>query len=134
MQFLTSVEQVSDVMLPSVFPTRQQAEMQTRWAFQIAAEEPVVLYAILAISAAERTARLGELREGSLETTFTEEDLQKRKVPDFVSYKLSTIKYANENMKSMENAAKVSTIFALMCLLSIEVRFSQFEHCKILKV
>lgn len=112
-------------MLPSVFPTRQQAEMQMRWAFQIAAEEPVVLYAILAISAAERTARLGELRGGSLETTYTEEDLESRRVPDFVPYKLKAIKYANESMKSTEKAVKVSTIFALMCLLSIEVRSSR---------
>lgn len=109
-------------MIPGVFPTRQQAENQIRWSFQIAAAEPVVLYAILAISAAERTARLGELRGGSLETTFTEEDLRNRKVPDFVSYKVNAIKYANENMKAMETAAKVSTIFALMCLLSIEVQ------------
>ena len=111
-------------MLPSVFPTRQQAEIQTRWAFSIAAEEPVVLYSILSVSAAERTARLGELRGGSLETTFTEEDLRNRTVPDFVSYKLNAIRYANENMRTMQNAVKVSTIFALMCLLSIEVNGS----------
>lgn len=117
-------------MVPTVFPIRQQAENQIRWSFEIAAAEPVVLYAILAVSAADRTARLGELRGGSLETTLTEEDLRNRKVPEFVSYKLSAIKYANESMKSMETAAKVSTIFALMCLLSIEVRQPHPERRK----
>ena len=116
-----NVDPVSDVMIPSVFPTRQQAEIQTRWAFQIAAQEPLVLYSLLAISAAERSARLGELKSGSQETTYTEEDLINRPVPDFVSHKLNAMKLANETMKTMETAIKASTIFAMMCLLSIEV-------------
>ncbi|KIW09982.1 hypothetical protein PV08_11758 [Exophiala spinifera] len=111
----------SDVMIPSVFPTRQQAEIQTRWAFEKASQEPLVLYSLLAISSAERDARLGQLRSGSQETTFTEEDLKNRPVPDFVSYKVNAVKLANETMKSIETAAKASTIFAMMCLLSIEV-------------
>ncbi|KAK6369362.1 hypothetical protein LTS17_009705 [Exophiala oligosperma] len=111
----------SDVMIPAVFPTRQQGDIQTRWAFEKASEEPLVLYSLLAISSAERGARLGQLRSGSQETTFTEEDLQNRLVPDFVSYKVNAVKLANETMESMETAAKASTIFAMMCLLSIEV-------------
>jgi hypothetical protein len=107
-------------MIPSVFPTRQQAEIQTRWAFEKASQEPLVLFSLLAISSAERSARLGELRSGSQETSFTEEDLQNRQVPDFVSYKVNAVKLANEIMRSMETAAKASTIFAMMCLLSIE--------------
>lgn len=111
----------ADVMLPGVFPTRQQAEMQTRWAFQCAAQDPLVLYSLLAISSAERSARLGELRNGSQETTFSEEDLENRIAPDFASYKVSAVKLANETMRSMDTATKASTIFAMMCLLSIEV-------------
>ncbi|KIW58095.1 hypothetical protein PV05_02645 [Exophiala xenobiotica] len=111
----------SEVMIPSVFPTRQQAEIQTRWAFEKASQEPLVLYSLLAVSSAERSARLGQLRSGSQETIFTEEDLQNRQVPDFVSYKVNAVKLANEIMRSMETAAKASTIFAMMCLLSIEV-------------
>jgi hypothetical protein len=79
------------------------------------------LYSLLAVASAERSARLGELRSGSIETTFTEADLENRAVPDFVSYKLNAVKIANETMKSMETAAQASTIFAMMCLLSIEV-------------
>ena len=108
-------------MIPGVFPTRRQAEIQTRWAFQKAAQDPLVLYSLLAVSSAERSARLGELKNGSIETTFTEADLETRTVPDFVSYKLSAVKLANETMKTMETAAQASTIFAMMCLLSIEV-------------
>lgn len=108
-------------MIPSVFPTRHQAEIQTRWAFQSAAQEPLVLYSLLALSSAERSARLGELRSGSIETTYTEADLENRTAPDFVAYKLNAVKIANETMKSMETAAQASTIFAMMCLLSIEV-------------
>ncbi|KIX05564.1 uncharacterized protein Z518_06436 [Rhinocladiella mackenziei CBS 650.93] len=111
----------SDVMITSVFPTRAQAEVQTRWAFQVAAQEPLVLYSLLAISSAERSARAGELKSGAQETTFTEADLENRTVPDFVSYKLNAIKLANESMRSIETAIKASTIFAMMCLLSIEV-------------
>ncbi|KAI1626430.1 hypothetical protein EDD37DRAFT_346759 [Exophiala viscosa] len=111
----------SDVMIPSVFPTRQQAEIQTRWAFGKAAQEPLVLYSLLAISSAERSARLGELSSGAQETTFTEDDLLNRQAPDFVSYKVNAVKLANETMRSMDTAAKASTIFAMMCLLSIEV-------------
>lgn len=118
---------VSDVMLPSIFPTKHQAEIQTRWAFQNAAQEPLVLYSLLAVSSAEQSARLGELRSGSIETTFTEEDLENRTVPDFVSYKVNAVKLANETMKSMETAAQASTIFAMMCLLSIEVGFRLYE-------
>lgn len=114
-------------MIPSIFPTRHQAEIQTRWAFQNAAQEPLVLYSLLAISAAEQGARLGELRSGSIETTFTEDDLENRTVPDFVSYKVNAVKLANETMKSMETAAQASTIFAMMCLLSIEVGFRLYE-------
>ncbi|OCT48187.1 hypothetical protein CLCR_04137 [Cladophialophora carrionii] len=108
-------------MIPGVFPTRHQAEIQTRWAFQNAAQDPLVLYALLAVASAERSARLGELRNGSIETSFTEADLENRAVPDFVSYKLNAVKLANETMKTMETAAQASTIFAMMCLLSIEV-------------
>jgi hypothetical protein len=124
------VHTVSDVMIPSVFPTRQQAEIQTRWAFEKASREPLVLYSLLAISAAERSARLGELRSGSQETTFTEEDLEKREVPDFVSYKLNAVRLASDSMRSMETAIKASTVFALMCLLSIEVCILLSLACK----
>lgn len=108
-------------MIPNVFPTKHQADIQTRWAFQNAAQEPLVLYSLLALSSAERSARSGDLRSGSIETTFTEADLEKRTVPDFVSHKLNAVKIANETMKSMETAAQASTIFAMMCLLGIEV-------------
>ena len=108
-------------MIPGVFPTRQQAEIQTRWAFQNAAQEPLVLYSILAISSAERSSRLGELKNGAIETTYTQADLENRQVADFVSYKLNAVKLANETMKIMETAAQASTIFAMMCLLAIEV-------------
>jgi hypothetical protein len=108
-------------MIRGIFPTEQQAEQQIQWAFQNAAQEPLVLYSILAISSAERSARLGELRSGAVETTFTEADLENRVVPDFVSYKVNAVKLANETMKSMETATQASTIFAMMCLLSIEV-------------
>ncbi|KAH0848923.1 hypothetical protein FOPE_03018 [Fonsecaea pedrosoi] len=111
----------SEVMIPSVFPTRHQAEIQSRWAFQNAAQEPLVLYSLLAIASAERSSRLGQLRSGSIETTFTEADLENRSVPDFVSYKVNAVRIANETMKSMEKATQASTIFAMMCLLSIEV-------------
>ncbi|KIX96204.1 uncharacterized protein Z520_07982 [Fonsecaea multimorphosa CBS 102226] len=111
----------SDVMIPGVFPTRHQAEIQTRWAFQNAAQDPLVLYSLLAIASAERSSRLGELRSGSIETTFTEADLENRTVPDFVSYKVNAVRLANESMKSMDKATQASTIFAMMCLLSIEV-------------
>ncbi|KIW62442.1 hypothetical protein PV04_10615 [Phialophora macrospora] len=117
----TALRHFSDVMIPSIFPTRHQANIQTRWAFQNAAQEPLVLYSLLAVASAERSARLGELRSGSIETTFTEADLENRAVPDFVSYKLNAVRIANETMKSMETAAQASTIFAMMCLLSIEV-------------
>lgn len=122
---------VSDVMIPSVFPTRQQAEIQTRWAFGKAAQEPLVLYSLLAISSAERSARLGELSSGAQETSFTEDDLLNRQVPDFVSYKVNAVKLANETMRSMDTAAKASTIFAMMCLLSIEVSlpFPRYVSC-----
>ncbi|KAK5031370.1 hypothetical protein LTR13_007697 [Exophiala sideris] len=111
----------SDVMIPSVFPTRQQAEIQTRWAFGKAAQEPLVLYSLLAVSSAEHSARLGELSSGAQETTFTEDDLINRQAPDFVSYKVNAVRLANETMRSMDTAAKASTIFAMMCLLAIEV-------------
>jgi hypothetical protein len=108
-------------MIPGIFPTRHQAEIQTQWAFQSAAQEPLVLYALLAVASAERSARLGELGSGSIESTYTEADLENRTVPDFVSYRLNAVKLANETMKSMDTAAQASTIFAMMCLLSIEV-------------
>ncbi|EXJ69484.1 uncharacterized protein A1O5_07520 [Cladophialophora psammophila CBS 110553] len=111
----------SDVMIPTVFPTRHQAEIQTRWTFQNAAQDPLVLYSLLAVASAERSARLGELRNGSIETTFTEADLENRTVPEFVSYKVNAVRIANETMKSMEKATQASTMFAMMCLLSIEV-------------
>lgn len=114
-------------MIPSVFPTRQQAAIQIQWAFEKAARKPIVLYSLLAVSSAERSARLGALRSGSQETTFTEEDIRTRQVPDFVSYKVNAVKLANDIMKSMDRAAKASTIFAMMCLLSIEVFRIEFH-------
>jgi hypothetical protein len=108
-------------MIRGIFPTEQQAEYQIQWAFQNASKEPLVLYSLLAVSSAEKSARLGELRSGAVETTYTEADLENRLVPEFVSYKINAVKLANETMKSMETAAQASTIFAMMCLLSIEV-------------
>ena len=108
-------------MIPGVFPTRKQAETQTQWSLQVAAKDPLVLYSILAISAAERLARSGGLQSGSVETTYTEEDLRNRTAPDFVGYKLKAIKLANKKMMVVQQAIEVSTIFAMMCLLSIEI-------------
>jgi hypothetical protein len=88
---------------------------------KLAFAQPLVLYSILAIAAAELQARTGQLGSGSVETTYTESDLASHKVPDFVGYKLKAIKIANQRMSNVEEAVDVSTIYALMCLLGIEV-------------
>jgi hypothetical protein len=108
-------------MIPGVFPIRSQAIAQNEWAMKLAFAQPLVLYSILAIAAAELQARTGQLGNGSVETTYTESDLASRKVPDFVGYKLRAIKIANQRMSNIEEAVDVSTIYALMCLLGIEV-------------
>ena len=108
-------------MLPGIYPNRKQASVQVQWCLQLAAEDPLVLYSILAVSAAERLARSGQLQSGSLETNFSEEDCRNKIVPYFVDYKLNTIKLANEKMTVMQRAIEVSTVFAIMCLLSIDV-------------
>jgi hypothetical protein len=108
-------------MIPGVFPIRSQAVAQNEWAMKLAFAQPLVLFSILAIAAAELQARAGQLGNGSVETTYTEKDLASRTVPDFVGYKLRAIKLANQKMANIEEAVDTSTIYALMCLLSIEV-------------
>jgi hypothetical protein len=108
-------------MIPGVFPIRSQAIAQNEWAMKLAFAQPLVLFSILAVAAAELQARTGQLGNGSVETTYTERDLASRKVPDFVGYKLRAIKIAIQKMSKLEEAVDVSTIYALMCLLSIEV-------------
>lgn len=107
--------------MASFFPTHVQADTQSRWVFQQAARDPTLLFALLAISFAERGARLGELKNGSRLTTYTEADLENRVVPDFVPYKVHAVRLANESMRSVDQAVLVSTTSALTCLLSIEV-------------
>ena len=108
-------------MIPSVFPIRSQVIAQNQWAMELAFAQPLVLFSILAVAAAELQARLGQLRNGSVETAYTEKDLTSRVDPDFVGYKLRAIKLANKMMANTEEAVCTSTIYALMCLLSIEV-------------
>lgn len=108
-------------MIPGVFPIRSQAIAQSDWAMSLAFTQPLVLFSILAVAAAELQARSGHLGNGSVETTYTERDLAFRTVPDFVGYKLRAIKIANQKISNPEEAVSVSTIYALMCLLSIEV-------------
>jgi hypothetical protein len=88
---------------------------------KLAFAQPLVLFSILAVAAAELQARTGQLGNGAVETTYTEKDLASRTVPDFVGYKLRAIKLANQKMANVQEAVDVSTIYALMCLLSIEV-------------
>ena len=108
-------------MIPGVFPIRSQAIAQNEWAMKLAFAQPLMLFSILAIAAAELQARTGQLGNGSVETTYTEKDLAFRTVPDFVGYKLRAIKLANQKMANIEEAVDTSTIYSLMCLLSIEV-------------
>jgi hypothetical protein len=108
-------------MIPGVFPIRSQAIAQNEWAMKLAFAQPLMLFSILAIAAAELQARSGLLGSGSVETTYTEKDLASRTVPDFVGYKLRAIKLANQKMANMEEAVDTSTVYALMCLLGIEV-------------
>jgi hypothetical protein len=108
-------------MIPGVFPIRSQAIAQNEWAMKLAFAQPLMLFSILAIAAAELQARAGLLGSGSVETTYTEKDLASRIVPDFVGYKLRAIKLANQKMANMEEAVDTSTVYALMCLLGIEV-------------
>src|SRR2546421_592518 len=108
-------------MIPSVFPIRSQVIAQNQWAMKLAFAQPLVLFSILAVAAAELQARLGKLRNGSVETTYTEKDLASRTVPDFVGYKLRATKLANQKMGNAQEAVDTSTIYSLMCLLSIEV-------------
>jgi hypothetical protein len=108
-------------MIPGVFPIRSQAVAQNEWAMKLAFSQPLVLFSILSIAAAELQARRGQLGNGSVETTYTEKDLASRTVPDFVGYKLRAIKLANQKMANIEEVVDTSTIYALMCLLGIEV-------------
>jgi hypothetical protein len=108
-------------MIPSVFPIRSQAIAQNEWAMKLAFAQPVVLFSILAVAAAELQARSGQLRNGSVETTYTEGDLTSRTVPDFVGYKLRATKLANQKMANIQEAVDTPIIYSLMCLLSIEV-------------
>jgi len=80
-----------------------------------------MLFSILAIAAAGLQARMGQLGNGSVETTYTEGDLASRTAPEFVGYKLRAIKLANQKMANTEEVVNASTIYSLMCLLSIEV-------------
>ena len=108
-------------MIPSVFPIRIQAVAQNQWAMELAFAEPLMLFSILAVAAAELQARTGQLGSGAVETTYTETDLASRKVPDFVGYKVRALKLANQKMANVQKAVDASTIYSLMCLLSIEV-------------
>ena len=103
--------------MPGVFLIRSQAVAQNEWAMKLAFAQPLMLFSILA---AELQARLGQLGNGSVETTYTEKDLASRTAPDFVAYKLRAIKLANQKMANIEEAVGTSTIYSLMCLLSIE--------------
>jgi hypothetical protein len=114
-------------MIPGVFPIRSQAVAQNEWAMKLAFAQPLVLFSILAIAAAELEARTCQLGNGSVATTYIERDLVTRKVPDFVGYKLRASKIANQKMSSLEEAVDVSTIYALMCLLGMEVRYILFR-------
>lgn len=119
-ELLTSAKDL-EVMIPSVFPIRSQVIAQNQWAMRLAFAQPLVLFSILAVAAAELQARLGQLRNGSVETAYTEKDLASRTVPDFVGYKLRAIRLANKKMANTQEAVGTSTIYAVMCLLSIEV-------------
>jgi len=88
----------------------------------LAFEKPRLLFAIMAVGAADVRARSGQLFNGSLETTYTERDLLSRSVPDFVGFKLKAIRILNQRMSVVEEATDASTIFAVVCLLAIEVR------------
>jgi len=107
--------------MPGVFLIRSQAVAQNEWVMKLAFAQPLMLFSILAVSAAELQARLGQLGNGSVETTYTEKDLASRTAPGFVAYKLRAIKLANQKMANIEEAVGTSTIYSLMCLLSIEV-------------
>jgi hypothetical protein len=108
-------------MVPGVFPIRSQAVAQNEWAMKLAFTQPLVLFSILAIAAAELQARANRLGNDSVETTYTERDLASRAAPDFVGYKLRAVKLANQKMANIEGAVDSSTIYALMCLLGTEV-------------
>jgi hypothetical protein len=111
-----------NVIVGGMYPVRNQAAAQTEYSFQICLAEPSVMYAVLAISAADLQARTGRLLNTPMETTSTKGDLVHRKMPAFMNYKLKAIKAVNEKMASTMEMAELVTIAVVMSFLFLEVR------------
>jgi hypothetical protein len=105
-----------------MYPVRSQAEAQTEFSVQICLAEPAVMFAVLALSAADLQARTGHLSNESIHNTSTGGELSRRKVPAFMDYKFKAIKAINEKMTSAAKAAEVATIVVVMSFTMLEVR------------
>ena len=105
-----------------MYPVRSQATAQIEFSVQLCLAEPAVMFAALAISAADLQARTGRLSNKSIHSTSTGGELSRRKVPAFMDYKFKAIKAINEKMGSAAKAAEVATIVVVMSFTMLEVR------------
>jgi hypothetical protein len=110
-----------EVLIPGIFPIRSDAIAQNEWVVQLAFAQPRVLFAVLAIGSAELRARRRQLGHHSVEPSYKERDLSCQVEPDFVDYKMKAIQLISRTMTIIGEALEVSTIYAIMCLLAIEV-------------
>ena len=114
-------------MIPGVMAVRNQAAAQNQWALSLAFAEPGVLYAILAVGAAGLLQNLGQLGDVSMEMIGMRKTSGSYMLPDFLQYKLEAIRSLNISLCKREEAIRPSTIFTVMCLLAIEVRYCEMH-------
>jgi hypothetical protein len=110
------------VIIGSIYPIRSQAAAQTEFSVQICLAEPAAMFAVLAASSADLQARTGRLSNEPIQSTSTEGEHSRRKVPAFIDYKFKAMKAINEKMASAAKTAEVAAIVVVMSLLFIEVR------------
>src|SRR4051812_49421875 len=105
-----------------MYPVRSQAAAQIEFSVQICFAEPAALFAVLALSSADLHARTGRLSNETIQSTSTQGELSRRKVPAFMDYKSKAIQAVNEKMDSVAKAAEVATIVVVMSFTMLEVR------------
>ena len=116
-------------MIPGVMAVRSQAAAQNKWALSLAFAQPGVLYAIVAVGAAGLLQNLGQLGDVSTKMISMRKTSGSHMLPDFLQYKVETIRILNISLSKREEAIKPSTIFIVMSLLAIEVSYSKtHEH------
>lgn len=110
-----------EVIIPSLYPIQSKAKIQCDWTVQLVLAEPQVLFAVLAISAADLQARTGHLEIGAEETAaYSEEDLLHKRVPSFVEYKVKAIKAFNEDTAVADRASDIPAIAVVMSIIFLE--------------